>query len=489
MTDSLASRLFEAKLANDLAPAFVQGQTVITHRQLRSLVVACANQLKAMGLVGGELIGLTMGQSPLFCVTQLALAVLGVVHLPLLPSLRRHEQINLLKNFGASKVLTDREIDPFPGVHTFFLDNLSVATRGTAFERFEYSVGPETPLSIALTSGTTGSPKGLLRTHASLLDRIDSSPMPLGPGARMIPPDLHQAISQCYSSGMLLHGGTLVFPASYQLESMIQAIALYGVTHLILSPAKAREMAELLPENAGALSGVTHLRLMGGHPSPRLLNLVRTRLTPHFCSHYGSTETGLIAVATAEMLARHPDSAGSMHLPCVAIEIVDPAGHPLDSGVIGEVRIRSRHMPAGYLNDTIASADRFRDGWFYPGDIGHFDVDGRLYLHGRSDNVINIGGHKTTAEHVEEVIELDEAILEAAVLPVDDGEGGLALAAFVVLGLNMTLDGVSGRCAARLGVLTPKWFYKMDTLPRTESGKISRNRLRDLLQPVNAKPN
>ena len=476
MSDSLISRLYRSGEKNPASPAIVFERNVVTHGQLRGLVNACARQLHGFGVRKGDIVAITMSQSPLHCISLLALARLGAVSVPLFPSWSRPDQAAMIRKFGVSRVVSDRPVAAFPEVSIHCLQAISATPGEPDFAADDFFPDGDTPLSIALTSGTTGAPKGLLRTHAYLLSRVDACMMQMGPGTRMIPPDLHQNIAQIHAIGAISKGGALVFPASYQLKDMIAAIGFFGVSHLILSPAKAAEMLALLPEQAGAFPSLTYLRLVGGRPSRSLLESLRARMSLHVTLPYATTEVGVLAYATSDMLESNPDSTGRP-VPWVRIEIVDPEGTPQPAGQRGEIRVASQLSPGGYFGETSGAGGKFRGEWFYPGDFGHFDEAGFLYVDGRSDNVVNVGGHKVTMEYIEGVLERHASVHEAYVFAVGGGQESPDLIAAIKPGSGFDMATLQAWCRGALGVLTPQEFVVARDIPRTDTGKTKRQEL------------
>jgi acyl-coenzyme A synthetase/AMP-(fatty) acid ligase len=476
LPDSLISRLYRSGEQNPASPAIVFERNVVTHGQLRGLVNACARQVHGLGVRRGDIVAITMSQSPLHCISLLALARLGAVSIPLFPSWNRPDQAAMIRKFGVSRILSDRAVETFPGVSMHSLKAITASANEPDFTADGFFPDGDTPLSIALTSGTTGVPKGLLRTHAYLLSRVDACMMQMGPGTRMIPPDLHQNIAQIHAIGAICKGGALVFPGSYQLKDMIAAIGFFGVSHLILSPAKAAEMLELLPERAGAFPSLTYLRLVGGRPSESLLESMRTRMSRHITLPYATTEVGVLAYATSDMLETNPDSTGRP-VPWVRIEIVDAEGNVQPAGQRGEIRVASQLSAGGYYGETSEAGGKFRGEWFYPGDFGHFDEAGFLYIDGRSDNVVNVGGHKVTMEYIEGVLERHPSVQEAYVFAIEGKKETPDLVAAIKPEAGFDTTGLEAWCRGALGVLTPQAFVVVGDIPRTDTGKTKRQEL------------
>lgn len=482
MAASLIDRIMEAGSRNPAAAAFIYQGRIITYKHLRAFISVTARMLHDRGIKPNDIVGLTMGQSPLHCIALLALARLGAISVPLSPSLAINVQMGLINRYGICVIVTDHDIEGLGEIATFTLDNVTAAGNEADLDFISYKPDDKTPLRVALSSGTTGEPKGVMNTHGYLVDRIDKTLLDYDSGSRLIPPDLHQTIALPHTYGTLCIGGTIVFPHTYNLPDLISAINLYAVTHVLLSPAKAMQMVDLLPESGVAFPTLKHLRIMGARPSLRLLEMLRRRFSPNIYNPYGSTELGVISLATPETFDAAPESAGRL-LPWAKAEVLDPHGKVLPPGETGEIRFAMDMMPTEYFRDEEHTREKFRNGWFYPGDMGHISADGLLYIEGRTDNLVNIGGHKVTTDYIEEILGRHPKVREVAVLLVgaieDDAQ---SLAAVIIPDGNPLVSDLVEHSRRHLGVLAPQKFFFVTDLPRNLSGKVVREELLQIVQ-------
>jgi acyl-CoA synthetase (AMP-forming)/AMP-acid ligase II len=134
-------------------------------------------------------------------------------------------------------------------------------------------------------------------------------------------------------------------------------------------------------------------------------------------------------------------------------------------------------MPTSYYKQDEHTSRNFRDGWFYPGDVGRFNEDGLLFVEGRNDNVLNIDGHKVNPSTIERVLEEHPKVSEAVVFSLpDSGSHGTRLAA-ALLTKDGTQDGLKEYCAQHLSPPLPSVFIFMDDFPRNPNGKVLRDAL------------
>jgi acyl-CoA synthetase (AMP-forming)/AMP-acid ligase II len=157
------------------------------------------------------------------------------------------------------------------------------------------------------------------------------------------------------------------------------------------------------------------------------------------------------------------------------VRVLNAGDQPVDSGETGEIYIRSKVMFEGYISGE--STKSTADGWMSIGDLGHVDTDGFLYIEGRADDMVVVGGENVYPVEVEGVIEALRGVVEVAVVGVPDEEYGEILAAFVVG--SVTAEDVTAACKKELASYkVPRKIHILDELPRNATGKVLK---RDLI--------
>jgi long-chain acyl-CoA synthetase len=193
---------------------------------------------------------------------------------------------------------------------------------------------------------------------------------------------------------------------------------------------------------------------------------------------YGATELSP-AVSLNMPETNRPASVGRP-LPEVTVTIRGDDGSICSISEIGEVCVEGPNVMLGYLNDPEATAKKIRKGVLYTGDKGFLDADGYLYLSGRADEMVKVGGEKVYPVELENAIERIEGVEEAAVIALPDSKHGLLLHAFVKRKPGAQLDETMLRAACR-EILEPykipRTFTFVDSLPRTMSGKTDKRSL------------
>jgi len=337
---------------------------------------------------------------------------------------------------------------------------------------------------IALTSGSTGIPKAVAFSHSMIADRM--APHMMVWGSRVASTSrtycdlpVTTALGFRFMIYALWRGGMFMFPGE-TFTASADAMDEFKIQCWLTSPKgleillKGFEQYPLLQSEVAAIA-------VPGDLLPRsLADRARARICPTVISAYGATETTMTATAPVHLLGDAPGEVGFL-TPDVRVEIVDGAGAPQTRGTQGVVRVKSRYMIQGYVGDPKSSAVAFRDGWFYPGDIGVLEESNLLRIIGRQDAVLNLGGDKISPELIEQTLSTYPGLIECAAfaLPGDLGLDGL----WVAYAAEPTVNDaqLQQHCVGALpNQLRPAGFIRVDKLPRNEFGKIDRLRLPQL---------
>lgn len=334
----------------------------------------------------------------------------------------------------------------------------------------------ETPCRLILTSGNTGNARCVALTHGMVLQRLALHNFAFGnalPRHDRIFCDL--GISTSLGFMFLIHalqrGGTLFWRGA-DASVTLQSFGLYGVEVMIGSPAGLSEFLRYYEQSPHFGSSFKLIVSAGSRLAPQLAQSVRARLCSHLVSLYGSTEMGMVATAPVHMLAEQPDAVGYV-LPGATVEIVSATGEVLPAGRPGVIRIRTDYMASCYLGG--AAGEAFRDGWFYPGDVGTLDDDGLLMMGGRQTSIINLGGDKIDPETLEAALKTFPGVRDVAVFAEVDSMGVEQLQIAVVA--DASLDEAAFRQHAGRTIpvdLIPGRIHRVGQLPRNAMGKLDR---------------
>jgi acyl-CoA synthetase (AMP-forming)/AMP-acid ligase II len=276
-------------------------------------------------------------------------------------------------------------------------------------------------------------------------------------------------------------GGTVFF-AGDTPEDMAQAFDLHQIQSIVGTPAGLADLAIFFESFPSFQCGFDHIVSGAGFLTRTLSERLRARMSQNVFTSYGATEVSTVASGPAVLIAGIENAVGYV-APGMRVQIVDDTDKVLEPGTEGTVRIRGPHNAQGYVGDPEQSAQSFRDGWFYPGDIGTVTADGVLTVLGRKDSVLNVGGPKMRAESIEDVAATFQGIDRAAAFTMPNDQGVQEVLALIQVRSPINEAALREHCAARL----PDWcvpvrFFKVDRIPTSATGKIERHRLAALGQ-------
>jgi len=347
------------------------------------------------------------------------------------------------------------------------------------------------PALLVFTSGTTGTPKGVVLSHGNLAHSLAGLERVWGwrQDDRLLHvlPVFHLHGLGVALYGSLAVGSTLVFHERFDPLRVLREAGPARATLLMAVPTMLRRLVEAAASMPGnPLAGLRAV-ISGSAPlPPALFRRFRERFGLEPVERYGMTET-MMNASNSVAESRTPGSVG-WPLPGVEIGLRDPqTGADAGAGP-GEVWIRGPNVFAGYWRDPEATRAAFdREGWFRTGDLGLRDEAGRLHLTGRVKEIILTGGYNVSPVAVEEALagEEDPDVVELAVAGVADPDLGERVVAFVVPGAEADWQALTGRLAARAEARLPRYarprhYLRRDALPRGPLGKVERGRLADV---------
>lgn len=277
---------------------------------------------------------------------------------------------------------------------------------------------------------------------------------------------------------ILGRGGTLFFRGD-SVENTLRSFEIFRIDAMLATPTMLAQLLTACDQHPSIEVQVATIISSGGSLPRALLERVRPRLCSHIITGYGSTEAALSATAPAHRIAHIPGAAGYV-TPGIRIEIVDEMDRAVPAGVEGIVRISSEFGIKGYLDDPFESAQVFRDGWFYPGDLGSLTSDNLLVIAGRQNDVLNAGGGKMAAEKIEAALLSYKGVREAAVFIATSEAGAEEVWAAIVSSEAVDAESLRTHCRLLMpAVFVPTHIVPLDRLPVNAMGKIDRPRLKD----------
>jgi long-chain acyl-CoA synthetase len=477
-----------------------QGQTIAPEvfdtRCLRS-----AAALQSAGVVDGDVVALLMRNSPEAIELMVAVRHLGAQWCPVNWHFKTDEVNYILANSGAKLLIVDAAL--LAGLPGLELGDVRVWTvRGTvpgvaAWEAQRDATPPiatpaEAPRgSMFYTSGTTGRPKGIVRAPMTPEQAQRSIAMRRaaygldGPGARALlnAPWYHSAPNG-YALGIVQDGGMLVLEQRFDAEQTLKLIGTHRLTHAYLVPTMYVRLLSLPPEvrERHDLRSMRFVCSTGSPCAPAVKRAMIDWWGPVINECYGASELGYMTLLTSAQALQKPGSAGAP-LTGVELTVLDQEGRALPNGTPGLIYVRqAATSDFSYVGNPESRARMERDGFQTMGDIGYLDDDGFLFIVDRQADMVISGGVNIYPVEVELVLQGMPGVADCAVFGIPDDEFGEALAAAVqpAPGAALTQAVVCDWLHARIaGYKVPKLVTLHDTLPREDTGKIFKRKLRE----------
>ncbi|WP_018349148.1 class I adenylate-forming enzyme family protein [Longispora albida] len=446
-----------------------------TFAELGDRVTRLARGLLGLGLKPGDRVLDLQPNQNTYVETDLALATAGLVRVALNYRLHRDDWARIAEDSGAVAIIRDERYDPgldLPYEIVIGRDYEQIMTPGAVEAHHDL-------VSLNYTSGTTGRPKGVRRTHrnryASLMNMTyDVLGGPPGPSDVYLHAGPITHTSGLFVLPFLAAGSTQVILPSFTADGVIEAVKEKGVTHTALVPTM---VARLLAAGA-SLAELKMLAYAGAPMPPEQIRQALTHLTPNLVQYYGLVEA--IPPVTVLDAADHqvPELLTSAGRPAIGCElrIVDGDGRTLPDGEIGEVLTRGEHVMGGYWGEAGDTHKVVRDGWLHTGDLGRI-ADGRLWLVDRKGDMIITGGYNVYPSEVENVIAEVAGVAEVAVIGVPDADWGQRIVALYTG--TAEPSAVEEHCRARMASYKkPKQVIRRTEFPLNSTGKIAKNVLR-----------
>ncbi|WP_067706523.1 AMP-binding protein [Nocardia yamanashiensis] len=445
--------------------------------EARTLAVLCRNH---RGFVEAALAGAQLGCELVFLNTDLPAAQLTQI-------LDRHRPDILVYDEEYREMVAGA-----PEVHVLAWQENASGLSLDSLARQSHPAPPPVrgPVKITLlTSGTTGLAKGVSRPlPANAIAEMTATAMSATRFSRRdvlvaAPPFFHGFGLAILIGGLAL-GATVVMRRRFDPLQTLADIERHRATVLVGVPVMLqRLMAVPAARRREFDTRSLRLAVTGAAPiSPATISAFIDAFGPILINGYGSTEAGVVALATTTDLAAAPKTVGRPAIG-VSVRILRADRTPAPTGETGTIFARGGIGYHGYVADRSSPTPTKEvvDGYVNTGDMGHFDAAGRLYIDGRDDDMIVSGGENIYPKEVEDVLADHPAIADAVVIGVPDQEYGQVLRAYLVpvLGVEIpSADALKSHIRGRLErYKVPKEFLVLEEIPRNPSGKVLRREL------------
>jgi acyl-coenzyme A synthetase/AMP-(fatty) acid ligase len=487
MSPNITEAIFARSERDPQSIAVIDGERTVDCQLLCRSVRLAVQRFREAGWKAGEIVGVSVRDSPtLYLVVSLALARMGATQMALPTGNPPALNLSRIRRLGVTRLLADHSDTAGDATTSVMLVDsgwLANTAKPAAVGNICES-GGDRPWLIVESSGTTGEPKMIAISHAGEFERA-SRQSPIFAhlrGERFLNfTGLHFLIGISQAYRCLSDGGTLAFPPDgLDVDKLMDWINLHQVNYIACVPLHLHGLLRALRTDTPRLPALRILRTSTAPLPVSTLDDVRRRISPNVYIAYGSTEAGMIAIATPAMLAEYSDTVGPP-LDGIDLEVVDEQNGPLPAGKMGRVRIRAPFIQPSFLGEnTQEQLALFQDGWFYPGDVGVKNDIGMVFLKGRADDIMNFDGIMINPSEIESVLRQHPGVIEVAAFPLPSHKHQNIPAVAIVSVEPLQVDELSRFCVAQLGLRAPRQIFRVDAIPRNSMGKVLRHRLAEL---------
>lgn len=476
-----------------------------------------ASGLESLGAEPGDAIAVFMRNDIAFFEAAGAASLLGLYAVPINWHYGPEEAGYILEDCGAKALIIHSDL--LPGIESAIPEGLPVFVVETPPEiAAGYGVSPDlvavpqgrtawsdwiagfepmqprevaSPGAMIYTSGTTGRPKGVRRTpatpaHMETLYEVINMAFGLRPGARtIIPAPMYHSAPNSYAALSITYElDEIVLMPRFDPEELLRLIEKHKITHLQTVPTMFVRMLKL-PKEVREKYDVSSLEFVVHAAAPCAPEIKRQMIEwwgPVINEYYGSTETGCVVFCNSEDWLAHQGSVGKA-MPGAFLRVLNDEGEDQPVGVPGDVYTRIKNGPDfTYNGDDAKRRGAEREGLISVGDIGYLDEDGFLFLCDRRNDMVISGGVNIYPAEIESCLISHPGIADCAVFGIPDDDFGEALCACVLRadGTSMSEADVQAHVKEHLATYkTPKVIEFVDELPREDSGKIFKRKLRE----------
>jgi len=277
----------------------------------------------------------------------------------------------------------------------------------------------------------------------------------------------------------MVGGEVILTGPDASIGNLADLLVKHRITRLATTPFHALNLAKWFASRSSPPPHLEQVATSGSLATRFVQEETRRHLCPSLINYYGTNEVGGLAVADASLLSKFPDSVG-IPSPGVEIEIVRPDGTLADANEMGLLRARSPDFPKEYINNPQASARAFRDGWFYPGDLASRGADGKLYLRGRADDLMNVNGIKIAPIDIEMALQSHPNVRQAIAFGIDHPvHQNYPCVAVTVVSAASQQD-LLKYARAKLGRRAPRLVMVLPEMPTLGVGKPDRKAIRQM---------
>jgi long-chain acyl-CoA synthetase len=487
----------------------IDGNKSFTYKGINERTNRLSNAMRNLGLKKGDKVAFMANSCHQFVEAFFAVAKAGLIIVPINARFSSEEASYIVNHSDSVAFIYQAELEEvakkirksIPKVRHIItsgegdenVNSYEVLLMDASYEEPEEEIEPDDVMMIMYTSGATGNPKGVLASQRNIMANTNTMTIEL----RIVPEDINLLVMPLYHNGgfwptmtSFYSGALVILLPRFDLDNVLQLVDKENVTFLNLVPTMLLRIVSHPNLSKYNLNSLRLIMYAGAPISIEQLKKAMRILGAHrFYTSLGCTEANgqLLSFPTKEHALDGPlsEKLGSVGRDGIGVEvkIVDESGNELPSGKVGEIIASGDNIALGYWKMPQETAETFRNGWLYTGDMGYRDEDGYVFVLDRKKDIIISGGENISSSEVEGVIYQHPGVEEVAVIGIPDEEWGEAVKAIISLKPQykdkVKEQDIIDFCKTSLaGYKKPKSVEFLDELPKTSAGKIAKGELK-----------
>ncbi len=479
--------------------AVIHGDKKITYADLCDSVQRLAGGLTSLGVQKGDRVVLLLKNSSEFIISFFAIMNVGAIAVPLNVQYKEQELTGYIKDSKPKIIIASRETVPLLKKITSFIDNRECAIVGVPNGQegsFSYTclisenspldkivdlLPPQSEALCQYSSGSTGKSKKIIRTHANLVSEADNfcSTVNMTSDDKIlcVVPLFHaHGFGNCMLAS-IHSGATLVILQDFNRRKVLKTIQAEQITVFPGVPFMFSILADTPLIEKIVCSSLRLCFSAGAHLPHRAFQKFYDKYGVFIRQLYGSTETGSVSINLDEKISETAESVG-LPISNVEVEVFDERDNILKSNEIGNIGVRSSAMIKSYSGSRELSRESFRDGYFFPGDMGKKDNKGRLYITGRKTLFLNTAGTKVDPSEIEALLCMHPKVKEVVVVGKKSHYGEDVIKAVVVPKCQFEESELVEFCEGKIADFKiPRVIEFREEIPKSPLGKVLRKYL------------
>lgn len=493
--DTLINRILVLSEQQPDVPALIFKKDNLTYKELAEKIVIIGNALNHMGVKRGDRVLFTALSKPEMAAVYLGIQYCGAVAVFMDKNSTPENAASIYRDAEAVLFLTDKPMGDYQNeLHLYSLKKMYLTEKSEIVFNLKYMMPDETDMAEMLfTTGTTGTPKGVVLSYGSVYDILSNTIEGIGIRTDeriLLPLPLNHSFALRVLRAALYQGATVVLQNGFAFAREVEdnqknfhctAMAAVPASMEILRSQMQDKFEEVLGKfryieiGAGSLTIEQRKRLSKQLPNTTLYNT------------WGSSESGGALFVKISDVVNHPEQVSTIGKPlsCVQVKVLDENGKEIvsDKEHPGRMALKGDMKMAGYWHREELTRETLKDGWLLTNDMVYTDQDGYVYMLGRADDIINVGGEKVSPIEVENIAGEYEGIRECACIGVEDPKKimGQVPILIAVVKNTFTESGLQSFLSDKMErYKLPQYILQVSELPRNRMGKLDRKSMKKL---------